>query len=287
MAKNKLKTAFIVSLITLFVMMIVYFIAYMLDFGAYAIYIALAFSFASSFFSYFFSDALVIKISGAVPMDTDTESRVRPLVEKICTNNALPVPKLYIVNDSSPNAFATGRSPKKAVVCVTRGLLNILDKEELEGVLAHELAHVMNYDMLLSTVAAIMIGFVVMLSDWAGRSLFWRSSGNSRKRNGGIVMILGLVLMLLAPLAGMMLRMALSRNREFIADATGASYTKNPSALASALEKLEDVSQPVQRANNATASLYIANPFKGGNIRKLFRTHPTTAERVIALRRSI
>ena len=198
------------------------------------------------------------------------------------------MPKLYVVEDSSPNAFATGRNPSHSAIAATRGLLNMMTPDELSGVLAHEMGHIKNYDILLQTVASVMIGAVIIISDMFSRSLWW---GGARRRRdsdsdsgSGILAILGLIFIIIAPIAGQLLRMALSRNREYLADATSASLTGNPRGLASALSKLGANSQPVRNASSATEGMYISDPMKKRNaFSNLFSTHPPIEKRIEAL----
>lgn len=293
--KNKVKTALIVAVTTAFLMLIVYFIAYYTGLGAYAVPLAVGIALISSWASYYYSDKIILSISGARPADQTSDKMVRDAIEGLCIASGLPMPKVYIVDDPVANAFATGRNPENAVVCVTTGLLQKLDYYELEGVLAHELAHIGNRDILLSTIVTVMVGIVVILSDIWTRAMFW---GGGRRRDsdregGGtqaIIMVIGLVFLILAPIAGQMMKMALSRNREFLADATAAEFTRNPEGLARALEKLGAQNQPVARATNATSNLYIVNPLKaakgeeGGGLGILFSTHPPIKKRIEALR---
>lgn len=293
--KNKIKTAFIVALTTIFLMVIVYFIAYYTGFGIYAVPMAVLIAFFSSWASYYYSDKIILSISGARPADQASDKMVRDAMEGICIAAGLPMPKVYIIEDPVANAFATGRNPQNAAVCVTTGLLQKLDYYELEGVLAHELAHVGNRDILLSTIVTVMVGIVVILSDFWARSMFWGGGrGRDSKEGGGgaqgIIMIVGIVFLILAPIAGQLMKMALSRNREYLADATAAEFTRNPEGLASALAKLGAQDQPVARATKATSNLYIVNPLKaakgkeGGGMSNLFSTHPPLQKRIEALR---
>jgi len=200
------------------------------------------------------------------------------------------MPRVYLIDDKSPNAFATGRNPEHAVVAVTSGLLHILDRSELEGVIAHELSHIGNRDMLVSTVAVVLVGFVALLSDIFLRSMFWGSFGNNRDsgRAGGIILLIGIALAILSPIIASLMQLAISRKREFLADASGAMLTRYPDGLARALEKISNNHVPMKSANNATAHLYISNPFKGKTGKHwftgLFLTHPPTEDRIMALR---
>ena len=255
------------------------------------LYIAVVFALVMNVASYWFSDKLVIKMTGAKPADRAEHGELIRIVENLSITAGLPMPKVYVVDDPAPNAFATGRDPEHAVVAFTTGLLRILDRTELEGVAAHELAHVGNRDMLVSTVAVVLAGFIAILSDIFLRSMFFGFGGNNRdNRAGGIILIIGIVLAILAPLAASLIQMAISRKREFLADASGALLTRYPEGLASALEKISSHGRPMQRQSHATAHLFIANPFGakgksiGATINKLFMTHPPAEERVAILR---
>ena len=240
--------------------------------------------------SYWYSDTLVIKMTGAVPATIEQHRELINVVENLAITAGLPMPKVYIVNDQAPNAFATGRNPEHAAVAVTSGLLQILDRSELEGVLAHELSHIGNRDILVSTVAVVLAGFIAIISDMLMRSMLWGGGRDRDSKAGVIFLILGIVGIILAPIAAQMIQMAISRKREYLADASGALLTRYPEGLASALEKISSFSQPMRRANNATAHLFIADPFGnqkrslGQKISGLFQTHPPAAERIKILR---
>ncbi|MDP4132861.1 MAG: M48 family metalloprotease [Bacillota bacterium] len=288
--KNKVKTAIIVGLIFALISVVAYYISYALGYGEYAIIIAVLVSVLLSFFSYWYSDKMVLSMSGAKKAEGEEGRIIRNVLEGLCVSSGLPMPEIYIINDPSPNAFATGRNPKHSAVAVTTGLLSMMDYYQLEGVLAHEMSHIKNYDILLQTIASVMIGAVIIVSDIWRRTLFF---GGRRRRSdrdngaGAIIMIIGLLFVILAPIAGQLLKMALSRNREYLADATAIEFTRNPEGLATALEKLGAASTPVARANNATAGLYITNPLKaarGEGLTNLFSTHPPIEKRVEAIR---
>lgn len=288
--KNKFKTALIVGLILGFLYAIVYFVAVSLGVQtSNAVTIALMFSVIASFGSYWFSDKMVLSMSGARPANDEQDKMLKNILEGLLVASGLPMPKLYVINDPSPNAFATGRNPKNAAVCVTTGLLDTMDYYQIEGVLAHELAHIKNYDILLQTVASVMIGAAMMLANLWSRSLWW-GRGRSRdddNNNGAniILFVIGLIFTILAPIAGQLMKMALSRNREYLADATAVEFTRNPEGLATALEKLGGINRPVARANSATEGLYIANPLAAnGRAKDLFSTHPPIEKRVEAIR---
>lgn len=250
------------------------------------LYIAVAFAIIMNVASYWWSDKLVVSMTHAKPADENEFRELHRIVENLAITAGLPKPKVYIVNDPAPNAFATGRNPEHAVVAVTTGLLSILDKTELEGVLGHELSHVGNRDMLVSTVAVVLAGFVAIISDFFLRFAFF---GGDRDRNvHPAVMVLGLVFAILAPIAASLIQLAISRKREFLADASGALLTRYPEGLASALQKISAYSRPMQHTSTATAHLFIANPFGSGrgvgaSISRLFMTHPPVEDRIAAL----
>jgi len=255
------------------------------------LYIAVIFSVIMSLGSYWWSDKIVLAMSGAKEVTHDNAREVYRLVENLCITAGLPVPKIYIINDSSPNAFATGRDPEHGVICLTTGLIQKLEKIELEGVIAHELSHIGNRDILISTVVVVLVGFIALLADWFRRWAFWPARNASRSDAGGgggqlrlILMVAAIVLSILAPIVAVLMQLAISRKREFLADADGALLTRYPEGLASALEKISADPQPLARANRATAHLYISNPFKKKKISKIFMTHPPIEERAKALR---
>lgn len=232
--------------------------------------------------SYWFSDKLVLSMSGAKLADERQYADLHNLVENLAITAGLPKPKLYVMQDASPNAFATGRNAERAVVAVTTGLLDILDRTELEGVIAHELSHIGNRDMLVSTVAVVLVGFVTLLSDFFLRASFM-GGGDRDNKAAGFLVLAGIVLALLSPIIASLMQLAISRRREFLADASGALLTRYPEGLANALRKIGAYSAPMKRANNATAHLFIANPFgarAGQFVNKLFATHPPVEDRI-------
>lgn len=284
---NIRKTWLLMTIFLVLVIAVGYASAWLLQ-SPIILYIAVAFAFFMNFFSYWYSDKLVLKMTGAVPANLEQHRDLINIVENLSITAGLPMPKVYVVNDPSPNAFATGRNPEKAVVAATTGLLQILDRNELEGVMAHELAHVGNRDMLVMTVAVVLAGFIAMLADILMRSLLW-GGGNDRGRHPAF-MILAVLGIILAPIAAQLMQMAVSRRREYLADATGALLTRYPEGLASALEKISGHARPMQKASHATAHLFISDPFAGGNpslmqkIGGLFQTHPPATERIKRLR---
>jgi len=255
------------------------------------LYIAVLISIFSSFFSYWFSDKIVLAMSNAKPVDFNSNRELYRIVENLCITAGLPLPKIYIIQDASPNAFATGRNPEHAVVAVTTGLLQKLDRSELEAVIAHELGHIGNRDMLLATLVTVLVGLVVLLADWFSRSAFFgshnRRSGGDNKAQG-VIMIVAIVLAILAPIFAQLMQLAISRKREFLADSSGALLTRYPEGLARALEKISSDPEPLRTANRATAHLYIASPFRAGKKQGLFArafsTHPPVEERIKRLR---
>lgn len=285
---NIRKTWLLMASFLVFVIGLGYGAAYLLG-DPNILYIAVIFALIMNIGSYWYSDKLVIKMTGAVPATRESHSVLLNVVENLSITAGLPMPKVYVVNDPAPNAFATGRDPEHAAVAATTGLLSILDQTELEGVMAHELSHVGNRDMLVSTVAVVLAGFVAILADFFMRAMM--VGGGDRDNKAGVVfLVLGVVGIILAPIAAQMIQLAISRKREYLADASGALLTRYPEGLASALEKIHAYAQPMQRANNATAHLFIADPF-GGDSRSLrqkisgmFQTHPPAQDRIRILR---
>jgi heat shock protein HtpX len=242
-----------------------------------------AFSVITSVSSYWFSDRIVLKMNNAKELSLADGRDIYRIVENLCITAGMPMPKVYLMEDVALNAFATGRDPQHGVICLTTGIVNRLEKVELEGVIAHELSHIKNRDTLVSTLVVVLVGFIALLADWFQHSLIFGGSRDNDNRNP-IFFVLAIVLSLLAPLAAMLIQLAISRKREFLADSSGATLTRYPEGLASALEKISSDPAPLKSANRATAHLYIANPFKGKSMAKLFLTHPPTEERVTALR---
>lgn len=252
-------------------------------------YAAIVLSLVMNVGSYWYADKLVLSMTGAVPADPVAHRELINVVENLSITAGLPMPKVFVVNDPAPNAFATGRNPEHAVVAGTTGLLAILNRTELEGVIAHELSHVGNRDMLVSTVAVVLAGFVAIVADMLMRSMMWGGSDRDSKASP-IFLIFGVVGIILAPIAAQLIQLAISRKREYLADVSGALLTRYPEGLASALEKISTSSRPMMRANNATAHLFIADPFgsdKRGVMQKisgLFQTHPPAEDRIKILR---
>lgn len=291
--KNKFESGIIIGIFILVITLIVYYVCHALRLGSMSIVIALIFSIGSAWASYYYSDKIVLSLNKARPATKEEDQKLVNILDALMVTAGLPnKPRLYVVDDNQPNAFATGRNPQNAVICVTTGLLEKLDYYELEGVIAHEMSHIKNYDIRLSCVVSVMVGFIVMLSDLFSRTLFWggiKDSDSDSKANG-ILMLVGLIFLILAPIFGSLMQLALSRKREFLADSTAVEFTRNPDGLISALQKLENDPNQLETANNATANMYIINPFKKNtkNGKKkssnIWSTHPSTADRIEALR---
>lgn len=285
---NVRKTWFLMAVFFVIVIAIGYFLNWYYN-NPSIMYIAISIAFFMNVASYWWSDKLVISMTGAREANRQEHGELINIVENLAITAGLPMPRVYVVNDPAPNAFATGRSPEKAVVAATTGLLQILERTELEGVIAHELSHIGNRDMLVSTVAVVLAGFVAIVADLFLRSMMW-GGGDRDNKAGVVLLILGIVGIILAPIAAQLIQLAISRKREYLADATGALLTRYPEGLASALEKIQAYGRPMVRANNATAHLFIADPFGpekhtlGQKISNLFQTHPPATERIRILR---
>lgn len=288
---NRWKTWFIMGLFVALVTTLVYVFAKTLGYNLSFAGIALIISGVVSFASYYYADSIILTMSRAKQIQKKDHPQLFRTVENLCIAAGLPLPRIYIVDDSAPNAFATGRDPKHAVVCVTTGILDKLTKVELEGVIAHELSHIKNYDIRLMAIVVVLVGVVTLLADFFTRSLWYGGRGRDDRgsRNAqGVFLLIGLVLAILSPLIATLMQLAISRKREFLADASGVLLTRYPEGLALALEKLAKDKEPLEVANNATAHLYIVNPFKGKNLHNwfagIFNTHPPIEERIKTLR---
>jgi heat shock protein HtpX len=287
---NTRKTWFLMTGFFVFIILIGWLFSYVLDNNEILIF-AVILSVATSLGSYWWSDKLVLTMYKAVLVEHDKNPELYHIVENLCITAGLPVPKIYLIPEMQPNAFATGRDAKHAVIAVTQGLLNRLEKSELEGVLAHELSHIGNKDMLLQTIVVILAGAVAMVSNMFMRVSFWgggRNRDDDRGNAGAILAVLGILAAILAPIAATLIQLAISRKREFLADASGALLTRYPEGLASALEKISQDITPMRVASTATSHLFIGNPFKGKQKQswfvRLFSTHPPVEERIKALR---
>lgn len=285
---NILKTWMLISVFLVLVIGLGWLFSYRTN-NPSLLYFVVFLSVAMSIGSYWYSDKIVLAMTKAKPIAKKDNPELYRVVENLCITAGLPLPKIYILEEAQPNAFATGRDKNHAVVVVTRGLLSKLNKTELEGVIAHELSHIGNRDMLLSTVIVVLVGVIAIISDWFFRmSLFGGHRNDNRGSAGAIMAVLGIVAAILAPIAAMLIQLAISRKREFLADASGALLTRYPEGLISALEKISSDPNPLKVANNSTSHLYIANPFRGKQsvnwLAKLFLTHPPLEERIKSLR---
>ena len=293
-SKNKFESWFLIGCFLIIISLLG--LAFSWRFGdARILYFAVGFSIFTSFISYYFSDSITLAISGAKEVDRQGNPELYRLVENLCIAAGLPTPKIYIIEDTAPNAFATGRDPQHAVVCFTTGILQKLEKPELEGVVAHELSHIGNYDIRVMTLVVVLVGVITLLADWFMRASFFggrrRSSDREGGQLGGLLAVLSIVLVVLSPIIATIIKLAVSRKREFLADASGALLTRYPEGLARALEKISKDTEPLEAANKATAHLYIINPLKEhqgessvGWLAGMFNTHPPIEERVKRLR---
>lgn len=285
---NKIKTGIIVFIFLTMITLIIYFLCYALDYSEYALFIALAFSIISTILTYYNCDKVVLASVQARPATKEEDLQLTNILEGLMLASGLTVqPKLYVIDSMQPNAFATGRDPEHSIICVTKGLLEKLDYYELEGVVAHELSHIKNYDIRLSAVISVMVGFVVMLSDIFTRRFFYSSNRDNDERNNAnaILMIIGLVFLIISPLVSQLIQLAVSRRREYLADATAASFTRNPDGLISALQKISGDQDELEVASKSNAHMYIVTPFKNSRKKSnIFSTHPDTASRIEALR---
>jgi len=287
---NIKKTWLLMTVFLIFIIFLGWLFSYLLGNQIFLI-IAFIFAVFQSIFSYWYSDKIVLAITRAKLIERQDNPELYRLVENLCITAGLPLPKIYIIEEAQPNAFATGRDKNHAILAVTRGLLEKLERSELEGVIAHELSHIGNKDMLLQTIVVILVGVVAMLSNFFFRISFW---GGARRRDsreesrGTILAIFGILAAILAPIAATLIQLAISRKREFLADASGALLTRYPEGLARALEKISADPNSLKVANNATSHLYIASPFRGKEktswLYRLFMTHPPVEERIAALR---
>lgn len=291
-ASNKRRSFFLVLFFVALIFLLVWLFEQMMGWGTEGLVAAVVIAVAMTIGGYYASDKIVLTMSKARPVTKEEFPYLYNVVEGLTIAAGLPPPRCYVIDDTAPNAFATGRNPRNSVIVVTTGLLEKLNRVELEGVIAHEMSHIKNYDVLLQTLTVVMVGVVALLSDWMRRSFWWgggrrRSSDRGKGGGGGaaLIMALALVMAILSPLIAQLIRLAVSRKREFLADASGAMLTRYPPGLASALRKISADTEPLEVANKATAHLYIVNPLKDlkGSVNKLFSTHPPIEERIAAL----
>jgi heat shock protein HtpX len=286
--KNVFRTWMLMTVFLVIVVGVGWFISYYYNSSA-ILYVAIALALSMNIGAYWFSDKIAIAQAGAKPADEIQYKELHRVVENLAITAGLPKPRVYIIDDPAPNAFATGRDKNHAVIAVTSGLLQMMDRNELEGVIAHELSHVGNRDILVMTVAVVLVGVISLLANIFLRVSFWGGGmGQDRDRNGNVfVLIAGIIAIILAPIAAQLIQLAISRKREFLADASGALLTRYPEGLESALNKLGSYQAPMRRASTTTAHLYITNPFgahpAGQWMQKLFSTHPPIPERIAAL----
>jgi len=286
---NKTKTWLIIFLFIVFVTTILFVYGRASGYGLSYAGIGLIISGLMGFASYYYSDKMIVGMSGAKQIAKKDNPQLFRIVENLCIGAGIPMPKIYIINDTATNAFATGRDPKHSIVCVTTGILEKLNKAELEGVIAHELSHIQNFDIRVMSIVVILVGLVALLADFFMRSLWYGGGRKDRGNNAqSIFLFIGIILAVLSPIIATLIQLAVSRKREFLADASGALLTRYPEGLASALGKIAKDKEPLEAANNATAHLYISNPFKsktsGHWFTNLFNTHPPIAERIKILR---
>ncbi len=284
---NIRKTWILITLFLVFIIGLGWIFSYIFQNPSILIY-AVIFSLLMNIISFWHSDKIVLSLTRAKPIEKDDNPELYRVVENLCITVGLPLPKIYIIPEAQPNAFATGRDAKHAVIAVTQGLLEKLDKTELEGVISHELSHIGNRDILLMTIVVVLVGFVSIITNWFLRSMWFGGFRRRDSRDGGqvgsILALVGVALAILSPIIAMLIQLAISRKREFLAAASGALLTRYPEGLARALEKISADKTPMETASTATAHLYISNPFKGKGFSSLFMTHPPLEERIKALR---
>lgn len=289
---NKRNTVLVITFFIIMLSLIGYLFGYVTESGYFGLVLALIVASVLSIGSFYYSDKIILSMSGAKPADPMQYKHLHNVVEGLSIAAGLPKPKLYVINDSAPNAFATGRDPEHAVVAVTEGLLSKLDRYELEGVIAHELSHIQNFDIRLMALTTVLVGSIALLSDWLLRSYWWGGRPGTRRSSrdsgslGTVLIILAFVMAILAPIIAKLMQLALSRQREYLADSNGALLTRFPEGLAKALEKIAADTEPLEVANKATANLYIVNPLKewGGRVNAMFQTHPPVEERIRRLK---
>jgi heat shock protein HtpX len=288
-AANKRKSAVLILFFILVIVALGVAFDYLTNLGAPGVIVAVVIAFLSAWGSYYASGKITLGISKARPATKEEFPYLYNVVEGLAIAAGIPAPQCYVIDDTAPNAFATGRNPQNSVICVTTGLLQKMNRAELEGVVAHEMSHIRNYDIRLMTLVVVMVGIMALLSDWILRSFLWggrvRRTGKDKSGVGAALIVIGLLLAILSPIIASLIRMAISRKREFLADASSAELTRYPAGLASALRKIADDKEPLEAANKATAHLYIANPLLDhkGKLNRLFSTHPPIEERIAAL----
>jgi len=288
-SSNKRKTLAVMLLFVVLITLLGYVFGQVSGYGNGMVIFAVIVSSFTSVFSYFFSDSIALSISGAKKVDEINFPKIFRVVGNLCIGAGMPLPKIYLIKDSAINAFAVGRDPKHSAIAFTTGAVDRLEDEELEGVAAHELSHIKNFDTLLMVVVVVLVGTVILLADWMGRSMFYRRRSRDDSKIGGILILIAFILVLLSPLIATLIQLAISRNREYLADASGALLTRYPEGLAGALEKIAEDKEPLETANKATAHLYISNPLKNRKdavswFANMFNTHPPINDRIQRLR---
>lgn len=280
---NKRKTYLLITGFLIFIIGLGWFVDYGLGYSG-VIYIASIFSIITSLVSYYSGDKVALSANKARRITKEDNPYLYRMVENLCISQGMPMPKVHIIDSPALNAFACGRDPEHASIAVTSGLMQALENEELEGVLAHELSHIQNYDIRVMTIVVVLVGIISILVDMALRMSFYGRSDSENKNSNGIVMVIGIIALVLAPIIATLIQLAISRRREYLADASGALMTRYPEGLARALEKISASTTPLRTANSATAHMFISNPFKKGTMAKLFSTHPPAEDRINKLR---
>lgn len=283
--KNKIKTGAIICIFIILITLITYYICMAFDLGYMSILIALIFSVGSAYLSYYNCDKIVLSMNKARLATEEEFKKINNILDSLMISSGLEFrPKLYVVDDNQPNAFATGRDPEHSVICVTTSLLDKLDYYELEGVIAHELSHIANYDIRLSAIVTVMVGVIVMLSDMFTRTFIYHDNDrDSDSKGNAIIMLIGLICLIISPIFAKLLQLAVSRRREYLADATAVQFTRNPDGLISALIKISEDPNELKNASKSTAHMYISSPFRDKKT-NWFSTHPATEDRIEALR---
>lgn len=286
-SRNKIRSSVIITLFITFIFIVAYLITISFNLDNSLIIIALIFSFFSTGISYFYGDKIVLTINQAKIATRKEFFDFYTVVENLSLANQTPIPKIYVIDSNSPNAFATGRDPQHAIICATTGLLEKLNRTELEGVVAHELSHIKNYDIRLMTIVSILIGSLSILLNMTRHSSFFRKDNDRNNNLGGILTLIGFILIIFSPIIAQLIQLAISRRREYLADASAVKLTRQPQGLINALTIISNDNSKPEFASTATASLYIINPFKGNKIASLFSTHPPIEERIKALQQML
>jgi len=281
---NKRKTTILISIFIAVILLIGWIFSDILGYGYGAMIIAFVISIIMTLTSYYKGDKIALSSSGAKKIQKEDNPYVYRLVENLCITAGLPIPNVHIINSPAMNAFATGRDPEHASIAMTTGIIEGLENEELEGVIAHELSHIKNYDIRVMTIVIVLVGAIALLSDMFFRMRLFGGRRSGKDSANGYMMIIGIVLMILSPIIAHLIKLAISRKREYLADASGSLLTRYPEGLARALEKISQSNQPLKTANAATAHLFISNPFKKKGVSSLFSTHPPIQDRINKLR---